>query len=214
MSWGAYTFIINLLPIHCIASIVTGRMNPRIYVAYAPLVVLGTLLSASIPVVGFNAVLMSEHFGAFLTFGVLHATLLVKWIRNTLPEKHFKQAKTILILAGISLLGLAALLIVITVMASPTYGWTGRSLSLLDPTYASKYIPIIASVSEHQPPTWSSYFMDIHVLVLCLPAGFIACFLPLTDASLFLLLYGLTSVYFSGVMVGDLVEIGFDCICR
>eukprot|EP01050_Picozoa_sp_SAG11_P022386 SAG11_NODE_4225_length_2003_cov_1.109244_3_plen_66_part_01 len=28
--------------------------------------------------------------------------------------------------------------------------WSGRSLTLLDPTYASKYIPIIASVSEHQ----------------------------------------------------------------
>jgi dolichyl-diphosphooligosaccharide--protein glycosyltransferase len=37
----------------------------------------------------------------------------------------------------------------------------GRSLSLLDPTYASKYIPIIASVSEHQPPSWPSYFTDL-----------------------------------------------------
>ena len=43
--------------------------------------------------------------------------------------------------------------------------YAGRSLSLLDPTYASKYIPIIASVSEHQPPTWSSYFTDINVMV-------------------------------------------------
>jgi dolichyl-diphosphooligosaccharide--protein glycosyltransferase len=34
--------------------------------------------------------------------------------------------------------------------------WTGRSLTLLDPTYATKYIPIIASVSEHQPTTWSA----------------------------------------------------------
>ncbi len=39
----------------------------------------------------------------------------------------------------------------------------GRSLSLLDPTYASKYIPIIASVSEHQPPSWPSYFTDLQV---------------------------------------------------
>ena len=201
MSWGAYTFIINLIPIHCLASIFTGRMNPRIYVAYAPLIVLGTLLSASIPVVGFNAVLMSEHFGAFLTFGFLHAHLFTEWIKNTLPERHFKQAKTLLLTTGAVLLAVSSLVIVTAVISSPTFGWTGRSLSLLDPTYASKYIPIIASVSEHQPPTWASYFMDIHILVLLLPAGFISCFLPLTDASLFLLLYGLTSVYFSGVMV-------------
>lgn len=40
-------------------------------------------------------------------------------------------------------------------------------------TYASKYIPIIASVSEHQPPTWPSYFMDINVLAFLVPAGII-----------------------------------------
>jgi dolichyl-diphosphooligosaccharide--protein glycosyltransferase len=40
-------------------------------------------------------------------------------------------------------------------------------------TYASKYIPIIASVSEHQPPTWPSYFMDINVLAFLIPAGII-----------------------------------------
>ena len=40
-------------------------------------------------------------------------------------------------------------------------------------TYASKYIPIIASVSEHQPPTWTSYFMDIHILAFLAPAGII-----------------------------------------
>lgn len=77
----------------------------------------------------------------------------------------------------------------------------GRSLSLLDPTYASKYIPIIASVSEHQPPAWNSYFTDVHILVLLAPLGLIACFRPMTDASLFLILYGVTAVYFSGVMV-------------
>ena len=78
---------------------------------------------------------------------------------------------------------------------------TGRSLSLLDPTYASKYIPIIASVSEHQPPAWNSYFTDLQSVVLLMPVGLIAAFRPLTDSSLFLVLYGLTAVYFSGVMV-------------
>lgn len=36
-----------------------------------------------------------------------------------------------------------------------------------------------------------------------MPAGIIACFRPLTDASLFLILYGAAAVYFSGVMVRD-----------
>ena len=63
---------------------------------------------------------------------------------------------------------------------------TGRSLSLLDPTYASKYIPIIASVSEHQPPAWASYFTDLQVPAPLLPAQHAsclpACMLPMEPA--------------------------------
>ena len=63
-------------------------------------------------------------------------------------------------------------------------------------------------MSEHQPPSWSSYFTDLHVATLLAPAGLLLCFRPLTDASLFLLLYGVTAVYFSGVMVSERVEHG------
>ena len=37
--------------------------------------------AASIPVVGFNAILMSEHFGAFFAFAVLHAALAIRYIK-------------------------------------------------------------------------------------------------------------------------------------
>lgn len=56
-------------------------------------------------------------------------------------------AKRLVLTFGTTALALVAALVVSYVAASPTFGWTGRSLSLLDPTYASKYIPIIASVS-------------------------------------------------------------------
>lgn len=47
--------------------------------------------------------------------------------------------------------------------------WTGRFYSLLDPSYAKNNIPIIASVSEHQPTTWSSYYFDLQLLVFMFP---------------------------------------------
>jgi len=200
-SWGGYTFIINLLPIHALALIVSGRASAKLYIAFAPLVVIGTLEAAAFPVVGFNAILMSEHFGAFLAFAVLHAALAAKALKALLPPRAFASAIRLLLTAGS--VGAVAVIASLAayVAASPTFGWTGRSLSLLDPTYAAKYIPIIASVSEHQPPTWSSYFTDLHAAVLLAPAGLIACVLRSTDASLFLALYGVTAVYFSGVMV-------------
>ncbi|KAH9762511.1 Dolichyl-diphosphooligosaccharide--protein glycosyltransferase subunit STT3A [Citrus sinensis] len=200
-SWGGYTFIINLIPMHVLLCIVTGRYSSRLYIAYAPLVVLGTLLAALVPVVGFNAVMTSEHFASFLVFIILHVVALVYYIKGILSPKMFKVAVTLVVSVGLVVCCAVIAILVALVASSPTKGWSGRSLSLLDPTYASKYIPIIASVSEHQPPTWPSYFMDINVLAFLVPAGIIACFLPLSDASSFVVLYIVTSVYFSGVMV-------------
>ncbi|CAO2841885.1 unnamed protein product [Amaranthus hypochondriacus] len=200
-SWGGYTFIINLIPMHVLLCIVTGRYSHRLYIAYAPLVVLGTLLAALVPVVGFNAVMTSEHFASFLVFIILHVVALVYYIKGVLSPQMFKVAVTLVVSVGLAVCCAVVAVLIALVASSPTKGWSGRSLSLLDPTYASKYIPIIASVSEHQPPTWPSYFMDINVLAFLVPAGIIACFSPLSDASSFVVLYIVTSVYFSGVMV-------------
>nr|APR64185.1 hypothetical protein [Populus tomentosa] len=200
-SWGGYTFIINLIPMHVLLCIVTGRFSSRLYIAYAPLVVLGTLLAALVPVVGFNAVMTSEHFASFLVFIIIHVVALVYHVKGNLSPRMFKVAVTLVVSVGLVVCCAMIAVLIALVASSPTKGWSGRSLSLLDPTYASKYIPIIASVSEHQPPTWPSYFMDINVLAFLVPAGIIACFLPLSDASSFVVLYIVTSVYFSGVMV-------------
>ncbi|CAB4053934.1 STT3 [Lepeophtheirus salmonis] len=49
--------------------------------------------------------------------------------------------------------------------------WSGRFYSLWDTGYAKIHIPIIASVSEHQPTPWFSFFFDLHILVCVFPVG-------------------------------------------
>lgn len=79
--------------------------------------------------------------------------------------------------------------------------WTGRSLTLLDPTYATKYIPIIASVSEHQPTTWTTFFLDLQIMVPLAPVGIYLLFKEMSDGNIFLILYGTISWYFAGTAV-------------
>ncbi|KAL5993440.1 Dolichyl-diphosphooligosaccharide--protein glycosyltransferase subunit stt3b [Asimina triloba] len=90
--------------------------------------------------------------------------------------------------------------------------WTGRFYSLLDPTYAKDHIPIIASVSEHQPTAWSSFMFDYHILLFLFPAGLYFCFKRLSDATIFIVMYGLTSLYFAGVMV-RLILVATPAVC-
>jgi dolichyl-diphosphooligosaccharide--protein glycosyltransferase len=94
--------------------------------------------------------------------------------------------------------------------------WGGRSLSLLDPTYASKYIPIISSVSEHQATTWTSYFFDLHYLMVLMPIGFFFCCAGQTEntnyGKIFLVLYGILAIYFSCVMIRLMLVVA-PCAC-
>lgn len=74
-------------------------------------------------------------------------------------------------------------------------------MTLLDPTYAKKYIPIVASVSEHQATTWSSYFFDIHFAIFFAPVGLYYIFKNRRNNIVFIGIYAALSVYFASVMI-------------
>lgn len=85
--------------------------------------------AASIPVIGFNAVLMSEHFGAFLAFIVLHAAMLVSYIQSTLPTRARRIVMASLLTGTGAVLAAGLAAVAGYVLRSPTYGWTGGSVS-------------------------------------------------------------------------------------
>lgn len=47
-------FLINLIPLHVLVLMLTGRFSHRIYVAYCTVYCLGTILSMQISFVGFQ----------------------------------------------------------------------------------------------------------------------------------------------------------------
>lgn len=197
-SWGGYVFLINLIPIHVLALMVTGRFSHRIYVAYCTVYCLGTILSMQISFVGFQPVQSSEHMAAFGVFGLCQIHAFIDYLRSKLSQSHFELLfKTLAITVSVVVVAAGGALTFLGKI-SP---WTGRFYSLLDPSYAKNNIPIIASVSEHQPTTWSSFYFDLQLLVFMFPVGMYFCFSKLTDHNVFIILYGLTSVYFAGVMV-------------
>uniref|UniRef100_A0A2M4BFF4 Dolichyl-diphosphooligosaccharide--protein glycosyltransferase subunit STT3A n=1 Tax=Anopheles marajoara TaxID=58244 RepID=A0A2M4BFF4_9DIPT len=197
-SWGGYVFLINLIPLHVLALMATGRFSHRVYIAYSTLYTIGTILSMQISFVGFQPVQSSEHMLAFGVFGLCQLHALVDYVRSIVPKEHFDTLFQALVISIVSVAALLGLILTLTGKISP---WTGRFYSLLDPSYAKNHIPIIASVSEHQPTSWSSFYFDLQILVFLFPAGLYFCFAKLSDANIFIILYGVTSIYFAGVMV-------------
>lgn len=200
-SWGGYVFIINLIPLHVIVCILAGKYSPRLYVAYSTFYVLGTLLSMQVSFIGFQAAYSAEHMAAAATFGLVQARWLVDSVRRMYgPERRqeFQQLKQAAYVAAASLFVLCAFVGIVSGYLAP---FTGRFYALLDPTYARDNLPIIASVSEHQPTAWASFFFDLHILVILIPVGAWHCCKEPTQGRIFLLLYGVTAAYFAGVMV-------------
>jgi len=197
-SWGGYVFLINIIPIHVFVLMVSGRFSHRIYIAYSIMYALGTLLSMQISFVGFQPVQTSEHMLALGVFGLCQIHAFVDYLRANMVKENFALLfKSLVVgIVGIICIGLAVL-----TLSGKVAPWTGRFYSLLDPSYAKNNIPIIASVSEHQPTSWSSFYFDLQILTFLFPAGLYYCFSNLTDHNIFIILYGVFAVYFAGVMV-------------
>ena len=99
-SWGGYVFLINLIPLHVLVLMITGRFSHRVYVAYTTVYCLGTLFSMQIPFVGFQPVETSEHMAAFGVFGLCQIYAFVEYLRARLkPDDFFTLVKFFLIIS-------------------------------------------------------------------------------------------------------------------
>ena len=196
-AWGGYVFIINIIPIYMVVMIIGGRYSSRLYIAYSIFYAMGSLMAMTVPFVGFNVVQQAECAASHAVFLCLQVYALVSYLFRVVDGKVLRRLATIGAMSVVLLVAAA----LISMQLSGRLQWQGRSLTLLDPTYASKYIPIIASVSEHQPTTWTSFFFDLHVLVPLAPVGLFFLFSNVTDGGIFIILYGTLSWYFAGVMV-------------
>uniref|UniRef100_A0A8C8IIF2 Dolichyl-diphosphooligosaccharide--protein glycosyltransferase subunit STT3B n=1 Tax=Oncorhynchus tshawytscha TaxID=74940 RepID=A0A8C8IIF2_ONCTS len=184
-AWGGYVFIINLIPLHVFVLLLMQRYSRRVYIAYSTFYIVGLVLSMQIPFVGFQPIRTSEHMAAAGVFALLQAYALLQYLKDRLTKQEFQT----LFFLGVSL---AAGVVFLTMFVSSI---------LPPPSYAKIHIPIIASVSEHQPTTWVSFFFDLHILVCTFPAGLWFCIKNVNDERVFVALYAISAVYFAGVMV-------------
>uniref|UniRef100_A0A7S1U4D8 dolichyl-diphosphooligosaccharide--protein glycotransferase n=1 Tax=Phaeomonas parva TaxID=124430 RepID=A0A7S1U4D8_9STRA len=196
-AWGGYVFIINMIPIHTVVLVVAGRFSKRLYVAYSIFYVIGSICAMMVPFVGFNVVQQAECAASHGVFVGLQVYAIVSHLYRIVDARVLRR---VFVVGAAGLVGAFGAFL-IALQLTGKVQWTGRSLTLLDPTYATKYIPIIASVSEHQPTTWTSFFFDLHVLVPLAPVGLYFLFDDISDGGIFVILYGTVAWYFAGVMV-------------
>lgn len=197
-AWGGYVYIINLIPLHVFCLLLMGRYEHKLYVSYTTFYCIGQLMAMNIPFVGFQPIKTSEHMASAGVFALLQAYAFLDYVRTRLGEKDSK--KVFYIFVTLAAGGVFAAVVGLT-MLGVVAPWSGRFYSLWDTGYARIHIPIISSVSEHQPTMWTSFITDLHFLPAVAPAGLWYTIKDYDSAKIFLVIYAAFSCYFSGVMV-------------
>ncbi|HKM75798.1 MAG TPA: STT3 domain-containing protein [Candidatus Bathyarchaeia archaeon] len=190
-SWAAAFFPLDLIVLYIIILALIGRSSKRIFVSYS--IAMGIFLLFTpflVPKLGFSTL----QDLTWLAVPVGEVFLLCREVTGYISSRKMQ----IYLLAGVVLatVGVTFLLSYLHIIADPY----GKFYAVINP-FVRGNVPIIASVAEHQPATWSSFFYEFGTILLLGMFGFVFILQRAKNEDIFLLLWGITSVYFAASFV-------------
>jgi len=193
-SWGAAYYPIGLTVLFVFMLLVVGRYTRRLLLTYSITFGLGLFIAINIPRLSPNYLLST----AIIPVAGVFSLLFLAEILKTMPTRRLKALTIIVFLALI--VGGFAVLWHMGYMG----GMAGKFISVINP-FTRAESPLIESVAEHRISAWGSIYYDLGIGIIFFIAGLYFVIGNLNNKNLFLLLFGLTSLYFACSMVRLLV---------
>jgi dolichyl-diphosphooligosaccharide--protein glycosyltransferase len=210
-SWGAGDFMLGLFALYAFLMLVMGKYSRRLLSSYILTIILGVFLGALIPRNGFVS-LTSTTYLAAIGMGVLLASYEI-WRRvGTYREATATALAPYMkpLVLGVSASVVAVLayfvygsnsdLTIITSSSNPITRIGGKFLNVINPFFRLDQ-RIFASVAEHLPSPWGSFYQTLLVLIIFFPLGLYFLFNRGRDEDILILIFGVTAVYFTGSMI-------------
>ena len=210
-SWGAADFMLGLLALYGFFMLASGRYSRRLLTSYLITLSLGIFLGGLIPRNGFDN-LTSFSMLAPIGVGALLAGYEV-WqrigvYREATASVLAPHMKPILLGLLAPAVGAAAYFIfagnedltISPFKPNPFITLGAKFMSVINPFFRLDQ-RIFASVAEHLPSPWGSFYQTLLVLIFFFPLGMYFLFKRGRDEDWFIFLFGLTTVYFAGSMI-------------
>ena len=190
-AWGASRYPVGLTLLFVVALLVLKRYSSRLLVTYGVTYAVALLIAISVPHLnGPRFLLEITNIAVFGVFVLLCTFEIGLRIRTTKMKGMF--------VLGIMVVGIAAF------AALYAFGYmqplAGRYMSILNP-FERLSNPIVVSVQEHRPAAWGTLYYDLGVGILFIPVGFYFAAQNPTNRNIYLILFGLTSIYFASAFV-------------
>jgi dolichyl-diphosphooligosaccharide--protein glycosyltransferase len=190
-SWAAAFYPLDLLVLYAIVLAIIGRSSRKLFITYSVAMGIFMLLTPFlVPKLGFAT--LSDL--SWLAVPVGEIILLGREVSGYISNRRAQ----IYLLTGVVLVTIAgvAALSYFNIIANPY----GKFYAVINP-FVRGNVPIIASVAEHQPATWSSFFYEFGAILLLGMFGFVFLLQRAKNDDIFLFLWGVTSVYFAASFV-------------
>jgi len=189
-SWGASRYPVGLAVVFVVALLVLRRYSTRLLLAYGTTFGVAFFIAINVPKFGFRFLLETANLAVIGVFFLLCALEISRRIKTTRMK-------------GIFTLAIVAV-IVASYLALSRFGYVqplaDRYASVLNP-FERLFSPVVSSVQEHRPAAWGSIYYDLGIGILFVPVGFYFAAQNPTNRNVYLILFGLTSIYFASSMV-------------
>ena len=192
--WGAAYYPIGVAVLFVLALILFKRYTRHLFLSYSLTFGLGLFISINVPK------LTSDYLTAeaILPVALVFVLLCLNETIRTVTTAKWKVISVIALLAIIA--GAFGVFWQLGYMRQIG----GKFISVLDP-FIRAAAPLIESVAEHRITAWSSIYYEFGIAILFFMIGVYFLLKNLNNRNLFLLIFGLTSLYFGSSMVRLLV---------
>lgn len=190
-AWGSFRYAAEVLALFTLALIVLGRYSPRLMLSYGITIGFFLFTGTELPLLGHTYLTESTTIALLGVMGLLAVMELSRLAPTT------RGRLTVLSLAGAGVVAIAVLGVGTGLISA---GLRGKFLATLDP-FVRNNIPLVASVAENRPSTWSSLYLEIGSIILLAVFGFFFAFQRLRDSDVLLIVFGVTGFYFAASLV-------------
>jgi dolichyl-diphosphooligosaccharide--protein glycosyltransferase len=188
--WGAAYYPIGLTVLFVLVLIIAKRYTRKLFLAYSLTFGLGLLLAINVPKLSPTYLLTSAILPVAAVFGILCLAEVLNNVKTTKWKTISVIVFLVLILGGVTVLWYMGYM----------QGIAGKFISVLNP-FTREASPLIESVAEHRISAWGSIYYEFGFTIIFFIIGLFFVLGNLNNRNLFLLVFGLTSLYFACSMV-------------
>jgi dolichyl-diphosphooligosaccharide--protein glycosyltransferase len=217
--WSVFMYLFELLAIFALLMVLLRRYSRRLLIAYSGTVMGGLMIAVCVPRTG-PAFLYSTT--GVIPLGILGLLILIELSRTLrFTERQAPHGLTqsmarlrpyapylfgamcALVVVGLGYLFQSGL--VVRLLSAQQGGFitgiTGKFATVIDPLIRRSGAQLLASVGEHLPSPWATFWYNLGFLVLVVPFGLYAAFRREAETDLLMIVFTLTAIYFCGSMI-------------